>query len=83
MGGKTGNGILKMVFDPLNLSGLFTEKTKTSFSAPALPDFEAERRKAEETALKKRQAAAEQGMSGSILGGAVGDEVKKKKLLGE
>ncbi len=53
--------------------------------APVVPDYEGERKKAEEDAYKKRAALADKGMSGAILGGSVGDEsgVKKKKLLGE
>ena len=53
--------------------------------APEVPDYEAQRKKAEEEALKKRNALANQGMSGAILGGSLGDneQLKKKKLLGE
>lgn len=53
--------------------------------SPDLPDYEAERKKAEEEAQKKRNQLAALGMSGTILGGATGDDTKlaKKKLLGE
>ena len=53
--------------------------------APVVPDYEAERKKAEDEAQQKRSALADKGMSGAILGGSLGDEggVKKKKLLGE
>jgi hypothetical protein len=58
---------------------------QSSPKAPEVPDYEGERRKAEEAAQKKRAALADKGMSGAILGGSAGDEtgVKKKKLLGE
>lgn len=56
-----------------------------SVKMPSVPDYEAERKKAEDEAAKKRNALAGQGMSGTILGGSFGDDeqVKKKKLLGE
>ena len=59
--------------------------TPSAPPAPKVPDYEGERKKAEEDAQKKRAALADKGMSGAILGGSVGDEggVKKKKLLGE
>jgi hypothetical protein len=66
------------------VSGLFGGGAKTP-DPPAVPDYEAERKKAEKAAEQKRAALAEKGMSGAILGGSAGDEttVKKKKLLGE
>jgi hypothetical protein len=66
------------------ISGLFGGGPKTS-KPPEVPDYEAERKKAEKEAEKKRAALADKGMSGAILGGSAGDEttVKKKKLLGE
>ena len=61
------------------------ESTPKAEPAPVVPDYEGERKKAEEEALRKRSALADKGMSGAILGGSAGDEsgVKKKKLLGE
>ena len=52
---------------------------------PETPNYEAERKKAEEEATKKRSALAGKGMAGTILGGSFGDDsnVNKKKLLGE
>jgi hypothetical protein len=66
------------------VSAIFGGGQKTP-SAPVVPDYEAERKKAEDAALQKRAALADKGMSGAILGGSSGDEtgVKKKKLLGE
>lgn len=56
-----------------------------SVSVPKTPDVEAERKKAEEEALRKRVGLVSKGMSGTIMGGSVGakDDVSKKKLLGE
>lgn len=49
------------------------------------PDYEAEKKRAEEEAQKRRSQLAALGMSGTILGGSVGDDSKlaKKRLLGE
>lgn len=54
-------------------------------SAPQVPDYEAERKRAEDEAVRKRGQLADKGMSGTILGGSYGDDenLKKKKLLGE
>lgn len=54
-------------------------------SVPKVPDYEAERRKAEDEALKKRGQLAGQGMGGTVLGGSYGEGsgVTTKKLLGE
>ena len=54
-------------------------------SVPKLPDYEAERKKAEEEAQRKRSHLAAQGMGGTVLGGSYGDggNVSTKKLLGE
>lgn len=56
-----------------------------SVKVPKAPDYEAERQKAEEEALRKRGQLAGKGMSGTVLGGGYGSEanVAKKKLLGE
>ncbi|GHV55217.1 hypothetical protein FACS1894206_09370 [Deltaproteobacteria bacterium] len=53
--------------------------------APEVPDYEAEKKKAEEEGLAKRAALKDRGMAGAILGGSLGEDsaVKKKKLLGE
>lgn len=52
---------------------------------PQMPDYEAQRKKAEEEALKKRGRIASLGMAGTVLGGSYGDSagIKTKKLLGE
>jgi hypothetical protein len=52
---------------------------------PKVPDYEGQRRAAEEEAHRRRAGLADKGMSGAILGGDIGDEggVKKKRLLGE
>ena len=52
---------------------------------PKTPDLEAERKKAEEAAIRKRAAFADKGMSGTMLGGSYGDDaaLQRKKLLGE
>lgn len=54
-------------------------------SAPKVPDYEAERKKAEAAAQSEKNRLAGLGMNGTVLGGALGDDesVKKKKLLGE
>lgn len=54
-------------------------------SVPMPPDYEAERKKVEEEAQKKRGHLAAQGMGGTVLGGSYGDNagVKTKRLLGE
>lgn len=56
-----------------------------SYEAPPMPDYEGERKKAEEESLKKRQATAQKGMGSTILGGSTGDNalLGQKKLLGE
>lgn len=56
-----------------------------TITIPKTPDVEEERKKAEEEAIRKRASLADQGMSGTILGGGKGDDaaVSKKKLLGE
>jgi hypothetical protein len=56
-----------------------------SVKIPALPDYTAEREKAEAEALKNRSRLKAAGMSGTIAGGSLGDEsaVQRKKLLGE
>jgi len=57
-----------------------------SSSVPKItvPDYEAERKKAEEEALNRNRLRAK-GMSGTILGGSLGgsEGLQKKKLLGE
>ena len=52
---------------------------------PEVPDYEGQRKAAEEEAQKKANARRAMGMSGTILGGALGDDnnVRRKKLLGE
>lgn len=57
----------------------------SSAKVPETPDLEAERKKAEEEAIRKRAALADKGMSGTVLGGSYGDDagVTRKKLLGE
>ena len=54
-------------------------------SVPKAPDYEAERKRAEDEAQKKRGQLASQGMGGTVLGGSFGEDggVTKKKLLGE
>lgn len=66
------------------ITGVFGGGTKMP-SVPEQPDYEAERKRLEEEATKKRQATAATGMSGTILGGSTGgsDTLGKKKLLGE
>ena len=58
-----------------------------SSSVPKItvPDYEAERKKAEEEALLNRNRLRAKGMSGTILGGSLGgsEGLQKKKLLGE
>lgn len=58
---------------------------KVSVPEVTVPDYEAERQKAEEEALQNRNRLRAKGMSGTILGGSLGDagSVRKKKLLGE
>lgn len=53
--------------------------------APEVPDYEAERRKAEEDAQKKRNAELAGGLGRTVLGGSLGEEARlnKKRLLGE
>ena len=62
---------------------LGTEPAKVS--VPEVPNYEDERKKAEDEALRTRSRLKGLGMQGTILGGSVGDDnsVKKKKLLGE
>ncbi len=57
----------------------------SSVKVPKTPDLEAERKKAEEEAYRKRAALADKGMSGTMLGGSYGNDagVTRKKLLGE
>lgn len=50
---------------------------------PKTIDYEAERKSAEEDALRRKQQAAGKGMSGTMLGGSEGESLSKKKLLGE
>lgn len=54
-------------------------------SVPDAVDTEAERKKAEDEAIRKRASLADKGMSGTVMGGSKGDDSKvtKKKLLGE
>ena len=74
---NTMGGVVKAV------SSMFGGGDKPK-AAPVMPDYEAERKKAEEVAQNKRAALASKGMSGTILGGSTDDEnVKKKKLLGQ
>lgn len=52
---------------------------------PDTPDYEAERKAAEEEALRNRSRLKALGMGGTILGGTLGDDsgLRRKKLLGE
>lgn len=75
-------GVVKKIFKSVN--SIFGG-TGEFASPPRVPDYEAQRKKAEEEALKKRNSLASQGMGGTVLGGSFGDSgsVKQKKLLGE
>lgn len=61
------------------------ESSAPKVVVPEVPNYEEERKKAEEEALRNRNRLKALGMSGTILGGAYGaDEgVTRKKLLGE
>ena len=50
-----------------------------------MPDYAAERQKAEAEALRRRQATGIKGMEETMLGGGSGPAAgaKKKRLLGE
>lgn len=65
------------------ISKIFGVDSKVS--VPKVPDYEAERKKAEEEALRNRSRLKGLGMAGTILGGSLGEDnqVTKKKLLGE
>ncbi len=85
MGGSK-NLINNLISSPHKI--LFPDKKEDSGGgggSAAVPDYAAERAKAEAEAQKKRSALAASGMAGAILGGSLGDEgqVKRKKLLGE
>lgn len=72
MGGASK--VIKKIFG----GGSSTPKVK-------VPDYEAERKKAEDEALQSRNRLRAKGMGGTILGGSLGDSggIQKKKLLGE
>lgn len=75
-------GVVKKVFKSV---GALLGGESGRVSVPRLPDYEAQRKKAEEEAQKKRSSLAAQGMGGTVLGGSLAgdDGVRRKKLLGE
>lgn len=76
-------GVVKKVFK--SVSKIVGGGSTPKVTVPKVPDYEAERKKAEDEAQKKRSSLASQGMGGTILGGSLGNstDVKSKKLLGE
>lgn len=73
-------GIAKKVSKMFGTSG-----GGSSVKIPETPNYEAEREKAEAEAQKNRSRLKALGMSGTLMGGMLGDDraVSRKKLLGE
>lgn len=75
-------GVVKKMFKSVTRAVL---NTPGKVSMPKVPDYEAERKKAEDAAHRKRNYLAVEGMGGTVLGGSYdrGGELKTKKLFGE